>query len=40
MTEKLKTTLDGSTLIMEWTFDAPRDLVFSAFTEKDHLEAW
>ncbi|MCG4806147.1 SRPBCC domain-containing protein, partial [Bacteroides uniformis] len=40
MQEKLKTKVEGSVLQMEWTFNAPRELVFAAFTEKEHLEAW
>jgi len=40
MQEKLKTKVEGSVLQMEWTFDAPREMVFAAFTEKEHLEAW
>ncbi|WP_268741714.1 SRPBCC domain-containing protein [Exiguobacterium artemiae] len=40
MQEKLKTKVDGSILQMEWTFNAPRELVFAAFTEKEYLEAW
>jgi uncharacterized protein YndB with AHSA1/START domain len=40
MQDKLKTRVDGSVLEMEWTFDAPRDRVFAAFTQKEQLEAW
>ena len=40
MQDKLKTKVDGSVLEMEWTFEAPRDRVFAAFTEKEQLEAW
>lgn len=30
----------GETLVMTRTFDAPRELVFAAFTERQHLERW
>lgn len=31
---------EGSELILERTFDAPRDLVWQAFTEPDHIPRW
>ncbi len=40
MKKELKTSIDGKTLRMEWTCEAPRDSVFAAFTEKEQLEAW
>ncbi|MFD2671725.1 SRPBCC domain-containing protein [Marinicrinis sediminis] len=33
-------TVDGSTLTLTRLFQAPRELVFSAFTEADHLKHW
>ena len=30
----------GETLVMTRTFDAPRELVFDAFTKREHLERW
>lgn len=40
MKKELKTSIEGKTLRMEWTCEAPRDNVFAAFTEKEQLEAW
>ncbi|WP_312086745.1 hypothetical protein [Exiguobacterium sp.] len=40
MKKELKTSIEGKTLRMEWTCEAPRDSVFAAFTEKEQLEAW
>ena len=30
----------GEELVMTRTFDAPRELVFDAFTKREHLERW
>lgn len=32
--------VDGAELILERTFDAPRSLVFQAFSEAEHLKQW
>lgn len=46
MTDKTATTLnhriedDGTTLVMERVFDAPRTLVFEAFSKAEHLKNW
>ncbi|MEN2768298.1 SRPBCC domain-containing protein [Ornithinibacillus xuwenensis] len=37
---KLVSYAEGSTLVMERTFDAPRELVFKAYSQKEHLENW
>ncbi|SEQ48867.1 Uncharacterized conserved protein YndB, AHSA1/START domain [Virgibacillus subterraneus] len=37
---KLSYRTEGRTLVMERVFEAPRDLVFKAFSESDHLENW
>ncbi|WP_174612724.1 SRPBCC family protein [Virgibacillus ihumii] len=37
---KLTYKTEGRTLVMERMFDAPRELVFKAFSESDHLEQW
>ncbi|MEC0756396.1 SRPBCC domain-containing protein [Bacillus haynesii] len=31
---------EGKTLVMERSFEAPRELVFKAFSESVHLESW
>ncbi|QII47431.1 SRPBCC domain-containing protein [Bacillus paralicheniformis] len=31
---------EGKTLVMERSFEAPRELVFKAFSESAHLESW
>ncbi|GGG25347.1 SRPBCC family protein [Paenibacillus abyssi] len=31
---------DGKTLVLEREFNAPRDLVFKAYTEAEHLKHW
>jgi uncharacterized protein YndB with AHSA1/START domain len=38
--EKTKFTSDGRMLRVERTFDAPRELVFKAFTEPDRIAQW
>ncbi|MFB4168202.1 SRPBCC domain-containing protein [Virgibacillus sp. JSM 102003] len=37
---KLSHRTDGRTLVMERVFEAPRELVFKAFSESDHLVKW
>ncbi|WP_188456433.1 SRPBCC domain-containing protein [Virgibacillus oceani] len=39
-TSKVTSYAEGRDLIMERTFDAPRELVFKVFTEPEHLEQW
>ncbi|MBD1382236.1 SRPBCC family protein [Metabacillus arenae] len=39
-TTNLKTKAEGRVLIMERIFDAPRDLVFKAFSEPERLANW
>jgi uncharacterized protein YndB with AHSA1/START domain len=36
----MTTTVEGDTLIASRTFDAPRDLVFQALTDSEHLTNW
>ena len=38
--EKMFTHIEGNTLTLEREFDAPRDVVFEAFTDCKHLEHW
>ncbi|MBL0385052.1 SRPBCC domain-containing protein [Tumebacillus sp. ITR2] len=40
MSNKMTTKVEGQELILERVFDAPRDLVFQAFSEADHLKNW
>lgn len=40
VTNSLTTNVDGRDLVMERIFNAPRDLVFEAFSETEHLENW
>ncbi|WP_010276650.1 SRPBCC domain-containing protein [Paenibacillus senegalensis] len=40
MAKKMVTRTEGRELIMERVFDAPRDLVFQAFTKEEHLKQW
>ncbi|WP_046175593.1 SRPBCC family protein [Domibacillus indicus] len=37
---KMNTKTEDRELIMEQVFDAPRTLVFQAFSKPEHLEAW
>lgn len=32
--------VDGNTLVLERVFQAPRELVFKAFSEAEHLKHW
>ncbi len=40
MANKMTFTVDGSVLIMEREFKAPRELVFEAHSTAEHLSAW
>lgn len=40
MSNKMVTKVEGQELILERVFDAPRELVFQAFTEAEHLKQW
>lgn len=37
---QMVTKVEGSTLILERVFQAPRELVFKAFSEAEHLKHW
>ncbi|MCF6136503.1 SRPBCC domain-containing protein [Alkalihalobacillus berkeleyi] len=39
-TKSIRTQVEGRDLIMERIFDAPRELVFKAYSEADHLARW
>ncbi|WP_408009925.1 SRPBCC domain-containing protein [Pseudalkalibacillus sp. A8] len=40
VTNSINTNVEGRNLIIERIFDAPRELVFKAYSEKGHLENW
>jgi uncharacterized protein YndB with AHSA1/START domain len=40
MSNKMVTKVEGQELILERVFDAPRELVFQAFSEAEHLKQW
>ncbi|AHV99595.1 SRPBCC domain-containing protein [Paenibacillus sp. 7124] len=40
MTNKMVTRVEGQELVLERVFDAPRELVFKAFSEAEHLKHW
>lgn len=40
LSNQMTTTVEGSTLILERIFQAPRELVFKAFSEAEHLKHW
>ncbi|MGM0885165.1 MAG: SRPBCC domain-containing protein [Bacillota bacterium] len=40
MSNKMISKVEGSELILERVFDAPRELVFKAFSEAEHLKQW
>lgn len=40
VTKSITTNVEGRDLIFERIFDAPKELVFKAYSEKDHLEKW
>lgn len=40
MSTKMISKVEGNVLILEREFDAPKDLVFKAFSEPEHLKQW
>lgn len=40
MSNKMISKVEGSELILERVFDAPRELVFKVFSEAEHLKQW
>ncbi|TCS92610.1 SRPBCC domain-containing protein [Hazenella coriacea] len=40
MSNKMISKVEGRELILERVFDAPRELVFKAFSEAEHLKHW
>jgi uncharacterized protein YndB with AHSA1/START domain len=40
MSNKMISKVEGHELILERVFDAPRELVFKAFSEAEHLKHW
>lgn len=40
MAQKMKARTEGNELILEREFDAPKALVFKAFSEAEHLKQW
>jgi len=40
MSSKMMTKVEGQELILERIFNAPRELVFQAFSEAEHLKQW
>ncbi|MDF2960386.1 MAG: ATPase [Paenibacillus sp.] len=40
MSNKMISKVEGNELILERVFDAPRELVFKAFSEAEHLKHW
>jgi uncharacterized protein YndB with AHSA1/START domain len=40
MSSKMLTKVEGNELILERVFDAPRELVFKAFSDAEHLKHW
>ncbi|NOU71908.1 SRPBCC domain-containing protein [Paenibacillus sp. LMG 31458] len=40
MSNKMISKVDGQELILERVFNAPRELVFKAFSEAEHLKHW
>ncbi|OXM85603.1 SRPBCC domain-containing protein [Paenibacillus rigui] len=40
MANPMLTRVEGNELILERVFDAPRELVFQAFSEAEHLKHW
>jgi uncharacterized protein YndB with AHSA1/START domain len=40
MTNKMISKVEGQELILERVFNAPRELVFKAFSEAEHLKQW
>ncbi len=39
-TNQLTSKVEGNVLVLERTFNAPRELVFKAFSEEEHLKRW
>ncbi|MGG1575132.1 SRPBCC domain-containing protein [Fictibacillus sp. NRS-1165] len=39
-TNSLKAAVEGKVLVIERVFNAPRDLVFKAFSQPEHLSKW
>lgn len=40
MKNKMSSKIDGRELVLERVFDAPRELVFKAFSESERLKQW
>jgi uncharacterized protein YndB with AHSA1/START domain len=40
MSNKMISKVEGQELILERVFDAPRELVYKAFSEAEHLKHW
>ncbi len=40
MSNKMSVKVEGQEMILERVFDAPRELVFKAFSEAEHLKHW
>ena len=40
MTNQMLSKVEGNVLILERVFNAPRELVFQAFSEAEHLKQW
>ncbi|GGH20151.1 ATPase [Paenibacillus segetis] len=40
MTNQMVSKVEGNVLILEREFNAPRELVFQAFTQAEHLKQW
>lgn len=40
MTNQMLSRVEGNVLILERVFNAPRELVFQAFSEAEHLKQW
>src|SRR5690606_503494 len=40
MSNKMISKVEGNVLILERIFDAPRELVFQAYTKAEHLKQW
>jgi uncharacterized protein YndB with AHSA1/START domain len=40
MSNKMSVKVEGQEIILERVFDAPRELVFKAFSEAEHLKHW
>lgn len=40
MTNQMLSKVEGNVLTLERVFNAPRELVFQAFSEAEHLKQW